>query len=484
MIKNEKQYRITKSQADKFAETLVAFEKNSDSALHPLLQKAQKDAIQSQYEELREQVEMYESLRAGTHRVFFVESFDELPQVLIKARIAGGLSQKELAERLGLKEQQIQRYEAMDYATASLTRLKEVVKALGVSIREEVFLNGTQPAPTRTAFFKALQQAGLDKEFVLQRLLPPTVTAVLESDDEIEDGILTNLLHQAAAAIARVFRCSTSDVFNPESLYLSMSSLGNVRFKKTEKANERRLNAYTVYAHLLALNVSEITASMPRKPISTDAVQVRKEIFSLYGSLTFETALKYVWSHGIAVLPLDDAGAFHGACWRIEGRNVIVLKQKNKSASRWLFDLMHEFRHAGQEPEKDQLDIIESDDMDKERAESDEEVEASEFAGDVLLDGRAEAIVQKCVTASGGRIPLMKSVVPKVAALERVEVDALANYLAFRLSRQKQNWWGAAENLQSKGKSPYEIARNIFFEQVDVNRLSEFHRDLLMRALS
>ena len=54
----------------------------------------------------------------------------ELPATLIKARIARGLSQKDLADRIGLKEQQIQRYEATDYASASLTRIKEVVSAL------------------------------------------------------------------------------------------------------------------------------------------------------------------------------------------------------------------------------------------------------------------------------------------------------------------------------------------------------------------
>ena len=54
----------------------------------------------------------------------------ELPATLIKARIARGLSQKDLADRIGLKEQQIQRYEATDYASASLTRIKEFVSAL------------------------------------------------------------------------------------------------------------------------------------------------------------------------------------------------------------------------------------------------------------------------------------------------------------------------------------------------------------------
>ena len=53
-----------------------------------------------------------------------------LPETLIKARIARGMSQRELAERIGLKEQQIQRYEATNYSSASLSRIRAVVSGL------------------------------------------------------------------------------------------------------------------------------------------------------------------------------------------------------------------------------------------------------------------------------------------------------------------------------------------------------------------
>ena len=54
--------------------------------------------------ELRE----YESPKAGQFRFDSLKIVAELPHVLIKARIARGLSQKDLAELIGLKEQQIQ----------------------------------------------------------------------------------------------------------------------------------------------------------------------------------------------------------------------------------------------------------------------------------------------------------------------------------------------------------------------------------------
>ena len=64
-----------------------------------------------------------------------LELLDELPTGLIKARVASGLSQKELAAKLSLKEQQIQRYEANDYAGASLARILEVANALRITVR-------------------------------------------------------------------------------------------------------------------------------------------------------------------------------------------------------------------------------------------------------------------------------------------------------------------------------------------------------------
>ena len=135
MIKNERQYRITKNQADRFSQTLDSLRRRSmeaREAVHPLIAKAQEDALRSQLSDLEEQLREYESLKAGNFEIEDLNVVAELPTALIKARIAQGLSQKELAERLKLKEQQIQRYEATDYASASLARIKEVVSALGV----------------------------------------------------------------------------------------------------------------------------------------------------------------------------------------------------------------------------------------------------------------------------------------------------------------------------------------------------------------
>lgn len=142
MIKNERQYRITKARAQQFAQVishLNAYPEKS-AYLHPILRKAEQNALVGQLESLQQELREYEALSNGQQQSFQLDSFEEFPRALIKARIAAGLSQKELAGRLGLKEQQIQRYEATEYASASMARVGAVIQALGLTVREEVSL--------------------------------------------------------------------------------------------------------------------------------------------------------------------------------------------------------------------------------------------------------------------------------------------------------------------------------------------------------
>ncbi len=129
MIKNERQYRITKTQVEGFSKTLANL-KRKPTPLHPTIAKAQEDAIRSQLSDLEDQLREYESLQKGNFEPAQLNLVSQLPDVLIKARIARGLSQKDLAEKLNVKEQQIQRYEATDYASASLSRIREVASVL------------------------------------------------------------------------------------------------------------------------------------------------------------------------------------------------------------------------------------------------------------------------------------------------------------------------------------------------------------------
>ena len=139
MITNERQYRITRSWLERFEQARAGVEQEAPE-LHPRARQALRDQYDSQIEELRAQLADYEALRGGQVAVLELDSLGELPQALIRARAAAGLSQEALAQRLGLKKQQVQRYEATRYAGVSLERVQQVADALGVKIREQVLL--------------------------------------------------------------------------------------------------------------------------------------------------------------------------------------------------------------------------------------------------------------------------------------------------------------------------------------------------------
>jgi len=101
---------------------------------------AQKAGIQSQLRDLEDELREYEKLKSGGPKTLELDSLDALPKVLIQARIAAGLTQEDLASRLGLKPQQIQRYEANDYQTANLARLLEIARVLNLRVRDRAEL--------------------------------------------------------------------------------------------------------------------------------------------------------------------------------------------------------------------------------------------------------------------------------------------------------------------------------------------------------
>ena len=90
--------------------------------------------------ELEQEIAEYDRLKSGQITQFPIESLRDLPRVAIEARIAAGLTQKELAEKIGVHEQQIQRYEANNYHAVGFDRLQEVMSALDIKMGKTVTL--------------------------------------------------------------------------------------------------------------------------------------------------------------------------------------------------------------------------------------------------------------------------------------------------------------------------------------------------------
>jgi HTH-type transcriptional regulator / antitoxin HipB len=127
MIVNEKQYKITKGNLERFQHSLAQLKAQTDTSLK---HRTRANAVQSEIEDLQAQLLDYETLRNSGNVNVPINTLESLAEELVKARIAKGLTQAALAKQLGMKSQMIQRYEATNYANASLTRVLEVARVL------------------------------------------------------------------------------------------------------------------------------------------------------------------------------------------------------------------------------------------------------------------------------------------------------------------------------------------------------------------
>lgn len=134
MITNQRQYLVSQAQAERFRQALAAPDAHG---LHPKAAKAMRAGLRSQLDDIEGELAEYDALRDGQVTSLEAESIVGIGEALIKARIVRNLTQKELAERLDLAEQQVQRYEATMYRGVAAERLQEVADALRLRVREQ-----------------------------------------------------------------------------------------------------------------------------------------------------------------------------------------------------------------------------------------------------------------------------------------------------------------------------------------------------------
>ena len=131
MIFSDRQYQVSKAELAKLHAALESSRTHGRGEMEWLRQ-IEVDALKSQISDLEAEMSEYDLLKSGQLNFSESCSLSELPRVLIQTRIAKGLSQTDLARRLNMKPQQVQRYEATNYMSASLARLIEVADTLEV----------------------------------------------------------------------------------------------------------------------------------------------------------------------------------------------------------------------------------------------------------------------------------------------------------------------------------------------------------------
>lgn len=491
MISNERQYRSAvrqrkdlaaalderiRTNSDLFAPRTPSDRTDAQSRLRFQIEEA---ALSGQISDLDDEISDYESLRAGTTSVIRVSSFAELPEALVRARIAQGLTQRDLASRLGIKEQQVQRYETDRYAGASLARLRETIAALGVELTADVELPDAEVPIAQLR--KRLVQLGLDRRMVDRRLLRGVMI----------HGTGTGKFLELAEHIARLLAVTRQQLLSDDPLPALATS---ARFKAPKNAAPDRIDAYTRYAESIADIVLRATEHLGPSITPPGSQEVRAGIEEAARSLAtpdpvmnssdtlFNAALTYVANLRIPVVALRDPGAFHGACFTKNDRSIIVIKQTTDSPAQWLTNLLHELDHARDPDREESRGWLELGDI---NLWSDHPVErhANDFASDVVFSGRATSVLELCLHRAQGSVERLKSAVQSVADEADVPIDVLANQLAFLLSKRGINWWATAASMQERGM-PWHDVNDRLLQQLDMQAIDAFDRTALLDLLA
>jgi len=144
MIKTQDEYSITQRWIQQFEGSLAQLERNENEKAKndPELRQIYMNEIQKKLEDLKRNLQEYQNLTSHDPRtpiLFKIDEINQLPELLIKSRLAAKISQKELANLAGLTEEKIKQYEEKDYEDASFIDVLGVCEALDIQIEEGLF---------------------------------------------------------------------------------------------------------------------------------------------------------------------------------------------------------------------------------------------------------------------------------------------------------------------------------------------------------
>lgn len=141
IILNEKELREARVRVTTLTDALGSEEalKRVVEGLPPEVVKQLTATMHSEWQDLSDAISAYEAAKeTGKPSPLEKRAGSDPGLVLIVARIAKGYTQRDLAWRLGLKEQQVQRYEADRYSSISVKNYARVAALLGVRLSASI----------------------------------------------------------------------------------------------------------------------------------------------------------------------------------------------------------------------------------------------------------------------------------------------------------------------------------------------------------
>ena len=133
MIKNEKQYKITRNKLAEVQEEIVRIKAGYDEGL-PAKEKLILVSLEMMKSQMESEITEYDFLKKKSTGYLKARRISDLPSVIIEYKIHSGMTQKEFSRKIGMKEQQLQRYEAEDFRSISFKNLLKILQVIGLEI--------------------------------------------------------------------------------------------------------------------------------------------------------------------------------------------------------------------------------------------------------------------------------------------------------------------------------------------------------------
>ena len=355
---NEKEVRETRARISRLSEAL-----NSEHAMEPVVAGLPPEVVsqvsrmmKAERVRLTHAVEAYEEAK-DTQRATALKKLvnRDLGLMLIVARIANGFSQKDLAWRLGVKEQQIQRWEAERYGQISLKNYHRVATLLGVRPWADM---SDQP-----------ELRGLDK--VIDGVSKSEIKKILKHGREngwFAEDVTGPELHRYIAenridfGSPGLLRTGLNVVHHTEDVMLHAW-----RARVTARVRKALAGVEDIYEPLELKWLPELVrlSSDPRGPLR---------------------AVEVLASCGIVLIvePQVPGLKIDGAAFIVDGRPVIGMTVRTDTVDNFWFTLMHELAHVTLHFSTG-LAVGFYDQTDQETSVDEQEDEANRFASNLLI---------------------------------------------------------------------------------------------------
>ena len=131
MIKTGAQRARTLTQIEGFSRALAQADQGSPGKKAAAIRGSYEGMIRQLQDEVRE----YDQLTSGEFTLPALERLDQIAPYIVKLRIARGMSQTELANRLGVSKQVVSRNEEDEYQGVAILRLQEILDVLRIRAR-------------------------------------------------------------------------------------------------------------------------------------------------------------------------------------------------------------------------------------------------------------------------------------------------------------------------------------------------------------